>query len=88
MEEKYDVNGFTARMKLRPKEYVARQCWFAMDPDERLAGLSIEVLGADWFLRAFDYPHCDSILNPVKELRENPARCPRPISARCSARTR
>ena len=71
MEEKYDVNGFTARMKLRPKEYVTNNCWFSMDPDERLARLSIEVLGADRFLWAYDYPHSDSILNPVRELREN-----------------
>ena len=76
MEEKYDINGFTARMKLRPSDYVKRNCWFALDPDERLACLSIEVLGADRFLWAYDFPHSDSILNPVKELKENLAPLP------------
>ena len=71
MEEKFDVNGFTTPMKLRPKEYFQRQCWFAIEPEEKLAKLSIEVLGADRFMWAFDYPHSDSVVSPVKELKEN-----------------
>lgn len=71
MEEKFDVNGFTTGMKLRPTEYFHRQCWVAMDPDERLVKYGIEVLGADRFLWAFDYPHSDSVLHPVAELKEN-----------------
>ena len=40
-------------------------------PDERLAKFSIEVLGADKFMWAYDFPHSDSILDPVRELEEN-----------------
>ena len=76
MDEKFEVNGFTTPMKQMPSEYFQRQCWIAMDPDERLARFSIEVLGADKFLWAFDYPHSDSIVNPVKELKENLAPLP------------
>ena len=76
MEEKFKINGFTTPMKQSPTEYFQRQCWFAMDPDERLAKFSIETLGADKFLWAYDYPHSDSILNPVKELKENLAPLP------------
>lgn len=76
MEEKFKINGFTTPMKLSPTEYFQRQCWFAMDPDERLAKFSIETLGADKFLWAYDYPHSDSILNPVSELKENLAPLP------------
>ena len=47
-----------------------------MDPDERLAKLSIEVLGADRFMWAYDFPHSDSILDPVNELKENLAPLP------------
>lgn len=42
-----------------------------MDPDERLARFSIEVLSADRFLWAYDYPHSDSITDPVNKLKEN-----------------
>ncbi len=76
MEEKFDVNGFTTGMKLRPQEYFQRQCWAAMDPDERLVKYSIDVLGAEKFLWAFDYPHSDSVVNPVGELKENLAPLP------------
>lgn len=76
MEEKFNVNGFTSRMKLRPREYYQRQCWISMDPDERLAQFSIEVIGAGKFLWAYDYPHSDSPLNPVKELKANLASLP------------
>ncbi len=71
MEEKFDVNGFTTPMKMRPREYFQRQCWLAMEPEEKLAKFSIEVLGADKFLWAYDFPHSDSVVNPVKELKEN-----------------
>lgn len=70
MDEKYEVNGFTTPMKLKPSEYFQRQCWISMDPDESLAPLMIERLGADKFLWAYDYPHSDSGTNPVKELKE------------------
>ena len=76
MDEKFEVNGFTTPMKQMPSEYFQRQCWISMDPDERLARFSIEVLGADKFLWAYDYPHSDSIVKPVKELKENLAPLP------------
>ena len=71
MEEKFNVNCITTPMELRPMEYSQRQCWISMDPDERLVKFSIEVLGAEKFLWAFDYLHSDSVVNPVKELKEN-----------------
>ncbi len=71
MEEKFNVNGFTTGMKLRPTEYFHRHCWISMDPDERLVKYRIELLGADKFLWAFDYPHSNSVLHTVKELKEN-----------------
>ena len=71
MDEKFKINGFTTPMKEIPSAYFKRQGFISMDPDERLAKLSIEILGADKFMWAFDFPHSDSILNPVRELEEN-----------------
>ena len=77
MDEKFEVNGFTTPMELMPSEYFKRQGFIAMDPDERLVRFSIEVLGADKFVWAYDFPHSDSILDPVKELRKNLEPLPR-----------
>ena len=71
LDEKFEVNGFTTPMQEIPSTYFKRQGFISMDPDERLAKFSIEVLGADKFMWAYDFPHSDSILDPVRELEEN-----------------
>lgn len=77
MDEKFEINGFTTPMQEIPSEYFKRQGFITMDPDERLVKFSIDVLGADKFLWAYDYPHSDSILNPVEELRKNLSTLPK-----------
>ncbi|MEE9248248.1 MAG: amidohydrolase family protein [Dehalococcoidia bacterium] len=76
MDDKFDVNGFTTPMKMRPSEYFQRNCWIAMDPDDRMARFSIEELGSDRFLWAYDYPHSDSVTDPIRKLEENLAPLP------------
>ena len=71
MDEKFSVLGFTTPMKLKPSEYFQRQCWIDMDPDDELGPTSIQFLGADKMMWAYDYPHSDSPLDPVRNLREN-----------------
>ena len=71
MDEKFEINGFTTPMKEIPSTYFKRQGFISMDPDERLAPLSIEILGADRFMWAYDFPHSDSIIDPVNELEKN-----------------
>lgn len=70
MDEKYEVIGFTTQMKQRPSVYFHEQCWISMDPDDRLAAMTIRILGADKLLWAYDYPHSDSPLAPVVNLKE------------------
>ncbi|MEE9248497.1 MAG: hypothetical protein V3U79_07370 [Dehalococcoidia bacterium] len=57
MDDKFEVNGFTTPIKMEPGKYFQRQGWIAMDPDERLATFSMEVLGSEKFLWAYDCPH-------------------------------
>ncbi|MCH7996776.1 MAG: amidohydrolase [Chloroflexi bacterium] len=70
MDEKFSFLGFTTSMKLKPSEYFYRQCWIDMDPDDELGLGTIRLLGADKVMWAYDYPHSDSALDPVKNLKE------------------
>ena len=70
MDEKYAINGFTTPMKRKPSEYFQRNCWIAMDPDDTTAEANIAKLGSERFLWAYDYPHSDSITEPVTKLKQ------------------
>lgn len=71
MDEYYKLFGFTTNMKMTPTEYFKRQCWIDMEPEEKGALNAIEVIGADRFLWAGDFPHSDSSADPLGELMEN-----------------
>ncbi len=76
MDEKFAINGFTTQMKRKPSEYFRRNCWIAMDPDDITAQFNVQQLGAERFLWAYDYPHSDSITEPVVKLKETLAPLP------------
>lgn len=76
MDEKHEILGFTTPMKLKPSEYFYRQCWISMDPDDELGSAAIKLLGADKVIWAYDYPHSDSPLEPVKSLERALAELP------------
>ena len=71
MDEYYELFGSTTGMKMFPSDYFKRQCWIDMEPDEKEALRPVELLGADKFLWAGDFPHSDSSSDPVGELKEN-----------------
>ena len=71
MDDKYAVNGFTTPMKMKPSEYFQRNCWIAMDPDDKMVHFNAEHLGCGRFLWAYDYPHSDSPTDPIAKLDEN-----------------
>ena len=68
MDEMHEVIGFTAPMQLKPSEYFARQCWISMEPDDALGAQTALSLGADRMLWAYDYPHSDSCIEPIRHL--------------------
>ena len=70
MDEKFEIIGFTTEMKKSPSEYFQNQCWLSMDPDDEFGPIVIKLLGADKLVWAYDYPHSDSPLEPVKNLRQ------------------
>lgn len=71
MDDKFEVNGFTTPMKMKPSEYFQRNCWIAMDPDDKMTHFNVEHVGAEKLLWAYDYPHSDSVTEPKAKLDEN-----------------
>jgi len=70
MDEKFEINGFTTPMQKKPSEYFQRNCWIAMDPDDKMAQFNITHLGPERFLWAYD-SHSDSTTRPIHKLNEN-----------------
>ena len=71
MDDKFEVNGFTTPMKMKPSEYFQRNCWISMHPDDKMALFNVEQLGAEKLMWAYDYPHSDSVTEPKAKLDEN-----------------
>jgi predicted TIM-barrel fold metal-dependent hydrolase len=59
----------TMALRERPSDYVRRQCWIAADPDERALPPVIDLVGAERFLWASDFPHADHAGDYLTELR-------------------
>jgi predicted TIM-barrel fold metal-dependent hydrolase len=49
----------STQLKDFPSTYFRRQCWISADPDEKALAKIIEVVGADRFFWASDFPHPD-----------------------------
>lgn len=62
LDEKYQFFGpiSPAPLKLKPSEYVRRNCFFVAEPEERTIGAMLELVGEDRILWGSDFPHVDS----------------------------
>lgn len=69
LDEKYDRFGALAPIKRRPSEYLRENFWFVMDPSERSIDAQCDLLGEEHFLWGSDYPHIDSHIDAMDELR-------------------
>ena len=70
MDERFEVLGFTTPMMEKPSFYFRRQGWIDMDPDDEIGAMTIGLLGADKVMWAYDYPHSDSPIDPVVNLKK------------------
>ncbi|HZP26647.1 MAG TPA: amidohydrolase family protein [Dehalococcoidia bacterium] len=71
MDEEFEVRHKEAPwLKRLPSQYILNsQCYFGVEPEEKLIPLAADVVGADRFFYASDYPHWDSEWpNTVKTL--------------------
>ena len=71
LDEKFELYGFTTPMKRKPSEYFLSNCWIAMDPDDKMVHFNVQHLGSERIMWSYDYPHSDSVTEPVKKLDAN-----------------
>jgi len=71
MDAVYDsIIGRSVPLKERPSAYFKRNVWISADPDEKSLPAMVDLLGADRFFWASDFPHPDHTGNYIKELEE------------------
>src|SRR5580704_6030965 len=71
MDAVYDsVIGRGVPAKEKPSFYFKRNCWVSADPDEHSLPAMVQLLGADKFFWASDFPHPDHTGNYLEELEE------------------
>jgi predicted TIM-barrel fold metal-dependent hydrolase len=66
--------GRTLPLKENPSFYFDRQVWISGDPDERALPAMVDLLGADKFFWASDFPHPDHAGNYIEEVEEMAAK--------------
>jgi len=62
--------GRTLPLKEKPSFYFDRQVWISADPDERALPAMVDLVGADKFFWASDFPHPDHAGNYIEEVEE------------------
>jgi uncharacterized protein len=60
--------GRTLSLKEKPSFYFDRQVWISADPDERALPAMVDLVGADKFFWASDFPHPDHAGNYIEEV--------------------
>ena len=77
MDAVYDsIIGRSLPIKERPSEYFKRNVWISADPDEKSLPAMVDLLGADRFFWASDFPHPDHTGNYITELEQLTAKMP------------
>ena len=70
LDEKYARFRASSPLKRKPSDYIRENFYFVMDPTERSIDAQCELVGEDHFLWGSDYPHVDSHLRAIDEVRE------------------
>ncbi len=69
-KSKYVRFHASSPLKRKPSDYIRENFWFVMDPSERAIDAQCELVGEDRFLWGSDYPHIDSHLRAIDEVRD------------------
>jgi uncharacterized protein len=62
--------GRTVPLKEKPSVYFKRQCWISADPDESALPAMVDLVGAERFFWASDFPHPDHVGDYIEEVEE------------------
>ncbi len=69
LDEKYARFKATSCLSRPPSEYIRENFWFVMDPSEESIDAQCDLVGEDRFLWGSDYPHVDSHIDAMREVR-------------------
>jgi predicted TIM-barrel fold metal-dependent hydrolase len=69
LDEKHARFNALMRMPRKPSDYIRNNCYFVAEPEERLIGAMLDLVGEDKILWGSDYPHVDSSLAAPHEIR-------------------
>jgi predicted TIM-barrel fold metal-dependent hydrolase len=77
MDAVYDsIIGRSLPIKERPSEYFKRNVWISADPDEKSLPAMVDLLGAERFFWASDFPHPDHTGHYITELEQLTTKMP------------
>ncbi len=73
LDEKADVfkEIVPSPLKLKPSDYIRRNCYFVAEPEERTIGAMLDLVGEDRIMWGSDYPHIDSTLAAPTLIRDS-----------------
>ena len=71
LEEKFNIFGDLSPLKLKPSEYIQRNCYFVAEPEELNIDSVMDIVGEDNVLWGSDYPHIDSRLDAPQLIHES-----------------
>ena len=65
LDEKYNIFAASSPLKLKPSEYIQRNCYFVAEPEEHTIELACQRVGEEHILWGSDFPHIDSRLDAM-----------------------
>lgn len=71
LDEKHSIFAALSPLKMKPSDYIRRNCYFVAEPDERTIGAMLSLVGEDRILWGSDYPHVDSKLDAADLIRNS-----------------
>ena len=69
LDEKFERFRSLVPIKRKPSEYFRENLWFVMDPSERSIDAQCDLVGEDRFVWGSDFPHIDSHIDAVAEVK-------------------
>lgn len=73
LDEKFHFFKAMSPLKMKPSEYIQRNCYFVAEPEERTIDAMLDLVGEDNILWGSDFPHVDSRMDAAVLIRESVA---------------
>ena len=74
LDEKFHFFNAMSPLKMKPSEYIQRNCYFVAEPEERTIDAMLDLVGEDHILWGSDFPHVDARMDAPELIRESVAK--------------